>query len=668
MPLLQRARKTLGGLGLVFTLPCLVYGQSTNSTNFYAPLGTEYAPVGNLPGDQAKPSLSLGVSGGFMVWQDNITDGDGLGISAVRLDNTFSATGGNFRVNQQGAGDQENPQVALLPGGGAAFVWQSGKLSFQHVRARFLSGSNLWINTNDIQVNTATNYQVDPAIAALTNGNVVVVWGSYGQDNADGFQGVYSQILSPTGQKVGGEFQVNVITPYNQRTPAVAAFPNGNFIVAWVSEQQRISAVVDSGGFVNGGATNAIDAQGVTPGSFNSVDIYARVFNSAGVPQTGEFLVNTATNVCANPAIAVSADGTYIITWSQKDAVNVNISWDVYAREFSSAGVGGTPTLVNSQRYGDQFAPKIASLGADYLAVWTSMGQDGSREGVFGQFLKEDGTHMGGEFRVNTTVLNQQIYPCVASDGGSRFLAAWSSYVNVADGLDLYAQRYASTLQPLTAPSAPYVIALDSFSLSVSWPAVAGLNLDYYELFVDGSTTPVEVTNNMWSELDFNPASTHTFQLAYVLADGRVSPLSATATGKTWGADRLAYPAGIAGQHADGLPDDWETMYYGTNRNNWPSQGFLTQLAPGVTVENVFNWGADPTNPNTWLKQWITHTPEGLFLNWNTVPGGFYQVLTTTDLQNWTYLGVPRFEAGTTDSLYLGTNPNGYYQIVRNRY
>ena len=93
MPLLQRARTTLGGLGLVFALPCLVYGQTTNSTNYYAPLGGEYAPAGNLPGDQSKAALSLNVQGGFLVWQDNITDGDGLGISAERLDGTFSGTG-----------------------------------------------------------------------------------------------------------------------------------------------------------------------------------------------------------------------------------------------------------------------------------------------------------------------------------------------------------------------------------------------------------------------------------------------------------------------------------------------------------------------------------------------------------------------------------------------
>ena len=98
----------------------------------------------------------------------------------------------------------------------------------------------------------------------------------------------------------------------------------------------------------------------------------------------------------------------------------------------------------------------------------------------------------------------------------------------------------------------------------------------YYELMVDG--TAVNVTNNMWSnpDQDYNPGSTHTFQLAYALPDGRISPFSAAVTGTTWGADK----------NHDGLPDDWQTANYGTNKSNWPGAGTL--LAPNVTALDVF--------------------------------------------------------------------------------
>lgn len=600
-----------------------------------------------MPGDQINPSLSLNAKGGFLVWQDNVTDGSGLGISAIQLNPTFSSPLGAFRVNQIGTNDQENPQVALLAKGGAAFVWQGGVQSYQHIYARFLSANNTFV-TGDVEVNTSTNhYQVTPVIAALTNGNVIVAWGSYGQDNVDGLQGVYAQILSPTGQKVGGEFSVNQFTPNNQRTPAVAVFPNGNFIITWVSEKERSSATI----------ATVVNTNGVSISGYNSVDIYARLFNGSGTPLTGEILVNTDSNVCANPAVATAPDGSYVITWGEKDLSNSNNGWDIYARAFSSAGVGGAVQLVNSQQYGDQWAPKISSVGTEYLVVWTSLGQDGSREGVYGQFLVSDASHDGDEFRVNTTVLNAQKYQTVASDGMGRFLTVWSSFVGGVNSMDLYAQAYINAnQQPLSAPGAPLVAALDEYSLTVTWPPVTQFNVAYYNLYVDGSTTPTVVSNIMWSSRSYSPSSTHTFQLAYVLPNGLASPLSPVASGTTWGPD-LNY---------DGLPDNWEALYWGTNSAKWPSPN--TVLAPGVTVLKVFLWGADPTNPSTWLKQSITHTSEGWFLNWNTMPGGVYQVMSSTDMVHWSNLGSPRYAAGNTDSIYLGLNGQGYYQINRYRY
>jgi hypothetical protein len=68
---------------------------------------------------------------------------------------------------------------------------------------------------------------------------------------------------------------------------------------------------------------------------------------------------------------------------------------------------------------------------------------------------------------------------------------------------------------------------------------------------------------------------------------------------------------------------------------------------------------------NTWLRTSLDQTPQGLFLSWNTQPGGTYQVQVTTDLVNWTDVGASRFAAGTTDSVYLGATTQGYYRIKR---
>ncbi len=640
MSQLHRVCKTLGSLGLILALPTAIFAQ-TNAG--YIPYGTEYAPAGNLLGDQIYPDVAVTANGGYAVWEDNITDGSGYGISAVRLDSSFSPMPPIKAINQITANDQENPRVAMLKNGGAVIVWQGGKQGFQHIYAAFLSSSGTFL-ARDVPVNVATNfYQRDPAVAVLSGGNVVITWSSMKQDGD--LLGVYAREFNAQGQPLGTEFRVNQVTAFNQRSPAVAALNGGGFVLAWVSEQQRMS---------------------VAQAGFPSVDIYARLYDANANASAGEFLVNNTTNICANPAVAGAPDGTFTIAWSQKDLAVVNNSWDVYMRPFSGAGVGGTVQRVNTQQYGEQYVPRIAVSGSDYLIIWTSLGQDGSMQGVYGQFY-HGSTPSGGEFLVNTTRLNQQEYPSVASDGNGRFLAVWSSFNGLASGMDVEAQRYATYLQPLTAPATPTVGALDSYTLSVTWPPLVGMDVDHWNLYLDTNTV-FSVTTNYWqnegltetgpNDFMFNVGSTHYFQVSYVLVNGRQSPLSPVASGKTWGVDR----------NFDGLPDDWETLYWGTNKTNWPKQGAETLLAPGVTALMVFQWGANPLDPGTWLTTSITHDASGYFLVWNTIPGFLYQIQTSSDLNTWTNAGGSRYASGTTDKVFLGLSEMGYYRVVRVTY
>ena len=384
MSLLSYARGAAVCLGLFHVLPADVFGQT--QTNYYAANGTEYAVAGSLPGDQVQPDVALNAKGGFLVWQDNATDGSGFGVSAQRVDGTLSGTYGTFQVNAQGANDQENARVALLKNGGAVFVWQGGVEGVnQHIYARFMNSSNVFLTTTDVMVNTFTgNYQINPAVAVLNNSNVVVVWSSFYEAGSNSMQDVYGQIFSQTGQKIGGELLINQFTTYNQRNPAVAALAGGGFVVAWVSEQQRSTAPTNWGNNAASYTASALPRP--------SVDIYARLYKSNGVPAvngvgtTNEFLVDVDSNPCASPAVAAGSDGGFMAVWGARDMVTADNSWDIYARSFSSNGVGGGPVRVNSHVYGDQYIPRISSIGSDYLVIWTSLGQDGSREGVFGQY------------------------------------------------------------------------------------------------------------------------------------------------------------------------------------------------------------------------------------------------------------------------------------------
>jgi hypothetical protein len=648
--------------GLFLAIPTAVIAQ----TNYYATNGTEYAIIGSLPGDQVFPDAAVGTNGGFVVWQDNITDGDGWGVSARQVDGTLSGTLGTFRVNKQGAGDQENPRVALLKNGGAVFVWQGGQKGFQHIYAAFVNANNVFVTNNDILVDTFTNnFQINPAVATLASGNVVVVWGSFDEAGSDSLQDVYGQILSPTGQKIGGEFLVNQqYTAYNQRTPALAALANGGFVVVWVSEQEQSAAPTPGAGsfMVTSGST----------APHASVGIDAQLYDASGNAQGGEFFVNTDSNLCANPDVAADSDGGFMVAWDEKDLTSPTVnSLDIYARSFTSAGAGSGSTVVrvNSHLYGDQYAPRVSSLGTDYLIVWTSMAQDGSREGVYGQFLRNNTSQIGGELRVNTTTINQQIQPVVASDGVSQFVTVWSSFTGSPYGFDLFAQRYFNTgavLQPMAAPFvyAPFVISNGVYQpqLQVSWPPLLGLPVSNYEIYVDGATAPAGLTDsNVWTMTTSNGLatnSTHSFTVDYTTTDGRRSPISPSASGTTW-----------SGLNYYGIPDEWMAEFFGGysggtyHTNFWPSAN--APLAPGgPTLYQVFLSGGNPLDSSTWLATQLSNTPQGLFLTWNTQPGQTYQVQETTNFTDWNNLGSPRFAAGTSDSIFVGGAPSGYYRVV----
>ena len=622
----SNVRKLLAGCLLVVAAPALVCGQGN-----YSSQGSQYSIAGTLLGDQVYPSVSIKTTGGYIVWQDNYTDGAGLGIAARKLDSSFSGTLSPFRVNAKGADDQERPAVSMLNDGGAVFIWQGGKQSFQHIYGRVLSASGTWL-TGDIQVNTATNvFQRESAIATLLDGNVVVVWSSMDQAGPGSMQDVYAQILTPTGIRVGGETPVNQVTAFNQRSAAVAPLSDGRFVVVWISEQQRLE---------------------------NSVDVYGRIFGANGIASGGEFRINSGTNICAEPSVAASADGGFNVSWMQKDLITRSNGWDIFARPFTGNTMGGTVHRVNTQVYGDQYAPKLSAMGTDYLLVWTSMGQDGSYEGVYGQYLRGDDSPFGPEFRVNTTTASQQIQPAVASDGIATFLTVWTSFIGGANSFDLFAQRYVNTSHPLNPPGAPIVTVLSSNSLSVSWPPVQGFTIASYEVYADGSAAPMAAVNDTyWTATGLTPSSAHSYRLAYVVADGRRSPLSPATTnttysgGATWG----------------GIPQEWMTKYFGGDIFAWPAPAADSD-GDGASNKDEFLAGTDPTLANSVLRVRLEPTAQGLYLNWNTQVGLMYQVQSTvTSGSDWVNLGGPRFAADTTDSIYIGGSSAGFYRIVRLR-
>ena len=100
------------------------------------------------------------------------------------------------------------------------------------------NNSNIEISTlenrkrilSDVQINTwNASDQSNPKVSSLSDGNFVVVWQSYLQN--DSSWDIYAQIFYNNGEKNGCEFHISNSTAFNQTNPNIAASSNGKFMV-----------------------------------------------------------------------------------------------------------------------------------------------------------------------------------------------------------------------------------------------------------------------------------------------------------------------------------------------------------------------------------------------------------------------------------------------------
>ena len=235
---------------------------------------------------------------------------------------------------------------------------------------------------------------------------------------------------APTVVPVGGEFRANTYTTGEQGRPVVAVDAGGDFVVVWQSEYQDGS----------------------------SYGVYARRYSAAGVPQGGEFRVNTfTTSIDQFPAVAMDAAGDFVVAWQSNP--QDGSFYGVYAQAYRANGVpDGAEFLVNTYTTGYQENPAVAmDTAGDFVVAWESgsgffsvPGQDGSGYGVYAQRYR-----LAPPPRVAAT----------AVDGG----AAQRSRVT-----DL-AVTFSATVTFATTPAAAFALTRNSDGAAVTFTATANL-------------------------------------------------------------------------------------------------------------------------------------------------------------------------------------------------
>ena len=214
-----------------------IRGRSFDSGS--APQQGDYLMNTDTYDDQYYPDVAAVPDGGFVTtWQSSGQDKSGWGIYAQRFNKNDGKVGAEFRVNTYTPSHQQLPRIASASDGRFFIVWQSdnedGSSTGIYAQRFKPDGTK---NKNPFRVNTyIVSSQDHPDVAAWPDGRFVVVWMSNGQDGVSG--GIYGQRFNADGTPAGSEFQVNVYTEYHQHLPTVQTFADAGFVVAWTSNAQ----------------------------------------------------------------------------------------------------------------------------------------------------------------------------------------------------------------------------------------------------------------------------------------------------------------------------------------------------------------------------------------------------------------------------------------------
>ena len=177
---------------------------------------------------------------------------------------------------------QLSPSIKSLPNGNFVVVWEC--LTAYIFAQIFQSDGNKLVS--QFQVNTNySNDKINPAISSVSTSNFMIVWQSQSQDGSN--WGIYGQIFTSFGAKIGNEFRVNTYTMNGQMYPSIASLMNDNYVVTW---QSNIG---------------------------DGWDIYGQIFDNIGNKIGVEFKVNTITTSDQQyPSISSLVNSNFVILWN----------------------------------------------------------------------------------------------------------------------------------------------------------------------------------------------------------------------------------------------------------------------------------------------------------------------------------------------------------------
>lgn len=312
----------------------------------------------------------------------------------------------------------------------------------------------IWRGLSQVNSRDGGFAQTESDIVALPDGGYLVVW----EDRQfSGDTDMWGQRYDAAGVKIGNQFSVETVTD-SQTAPALAAFTDGNVLVAfsddfadldtWVdqldpnlnhypdpsSSHNILRDSIERTGWNSTDLSISVladDRYVVTytyeTGSPNDTDVYAQVMNADGTKGALVRVNSDAVNSDSAEVVTL-VNGNFVTVYRhERDRAALPGDHDVLFQINNAAGdLVATNAVDGAADTADASQPDVAGLkGGGFVVIWTDAAGDSSGQGIRASVFNSAGTVVTADRQVNSTIAGNQNDASVIGLADGGFLVAW---------------------------------------------------------------------------------------------------------------------------------------------------------------------------------------------------------------------------------------------------
>lgn len=210
-------------------------------------IGVEFLVNTTTEQTQIQPTIAALSGGRFIIsWSDasgTPPDDPLTNIRAQIFNTDGTKAGSEILVNTMLAGEQRQPEIAVLADGGFVIVWEDNARRFgsgppNALGAQVFNSDGTPRGGELILQSTTTGGRFDPVVTSLADGRFVVSW-----ENADH---IHAQVFNADGSAAGTEVIVETTSIRGVHNPTIDTLADGRLIISWVDYSYSPDDVEDA--------------------------------------------------------------------------------------------------------------------------------------------------------------------------------------------------------------------------------------------------------------------------------------------------------------------------------------------------------------------------------------------------------------------------------------